>query len=100
MLPRRRPELPAERVVERRDIAKSAAHGDVGDAGVVRREPYGGSAQPGAHHIAVRREPREARERAYEMKRAELRLARERVERQRLARIALDERNGTRDAAF
>src|SRR5688572_21834801 len=100
VLPRRRAELAAERVVEARDVTKPAAHGDVDHARIMRREAYGRSTQPCSHHIAVRREAGDAGERAHEMKDAEIGFLGEQIEPERRRRIVLDQVNGTSDGAL
>src|SRR5262245_31106370 len=97
---RGRAELRAKGVIEVGHVAETARDRDVDYARVLRREPHGGSSEPRAQHVAVRREARGARERAQEMKSAQSSLARERVEVERLTRVALDEPHGAHDAAL
>jgi hypothetical protein len=84
-------ELRAERVIEIRHVAKSTVERNVDDARIAARQSRGSLAQPGPAQVPVRREPRDARERAHEMKPAEPGLARQHIQWQRRARIALDE---------
>ncbi len=80
MRERRRAELRAERVIEVRHVAETALERDVDDAGIVRREADGGLPQAHALQIPVRRETRDAREGAHEVKRAQARFVREHVQ--------------------
>ena len=66
----------------------------------VRREADGGLPQAHALEVPVRRETRDARERAHEVKRTEARFVREHFHAERRGRIVLDQPNRARDAAL
>ena len=80
MLERRRAELRAERVIEVRNVAIAAHHGNVDDARIVRREADRGVAQPRTRDVAVRREAGDAREGAHEVEPAQVRFAGKRLQ--------------------